>query len=82
MHRGCTPRSRYHTVLAAPGSLGGTNDHNFRRHLSRSDHIDNRAPKPEGQDDVEVSDEVAEQSRYQALLIQRARTGYDMYERM
>lgn len=75
MHRGCICRLRYRTPLAVPGrSLGGTDDHNFRRHLSKSEHVDNRVSKPKGQDDVEVSDEVAEQSRYQALLLQLPRT--------
>ncbi|BDA45383.1 hypothetical protein COCOBI_07-1700 [Coccomyxa sp. Obi] len=60
-------RSRYHTLLAASGSVGGTDDHNFQRHLSKSEHVENRAPKPKIQGDLEVSDEVAEQSRHMPL---------------
>lgn len=67
-HLGCNCRSRYHTLLAASGSVGGTDDHNFRRHLSKKEHVEDRAPTPKGQSDVEVSDEVAEETRYGTLV--------------
>ena len=74
MHCECICRSKNHTALAVPGSLGGTDNHNFRRHLSKSEHVDHPSPNIEGQDDVEVSDDVAEQSRYRASLLQQAKT--------